>query len=115
MIWQTPPAPIPSPDCPTRITCAATSDAPTNLDATVVFGWFGVKSLQEYPSTKDCFAIQSLDELTDPRVIALAWQCSPYYHVSADDVPVYLSHTRAKNRSPNAPAPTRGCITPSSA
>jgi acetyl esterase/lipase len=51
----------------TRITCAATSDAPTNLDATVVFGWFGVKSLQEYPSTKDCFAIQSLDELTDPR------------------------------------------------
>lgn len=80
----------------TRITCAATSDAPTNLDATVVFGWFGVKSLQEYPSTKDCFAIQSLDELTDPRVIALARQCSPYYHVSADDAPVYLSHTRAK-------------------
>lgn len=80
----------------TRITCAATSDAPTNLDATVVFGWFGVESLQEYPSTKDCFAIQSLDELTHPRVIALARRCSPYYHVSADDPPVFLSHTRAK-------------------
>ena len=30
----------------TRLTCAATSDAPTNLDATVVFGWFGVNNLK---------------------------------------------------------------------
>ncbi len=81
----------------TRITCAATSDAPTNLDATVVFGWFGVEELKEYPSTKECFAIQSLDELTDPRVIALARRCSPFYLVSADDAPVYLSHTRAND------------------
>ena len=82
----------------TRLTCAATSDAPTNLDATVVFSWFGVKSLPEYPSTKACLAITSLDELTHPRVVALARRSSPYYHVTADDPPVFLSHTRANSR-----------------
>ncbi len=84
----------------TRITCAAVSDAPTLLVAPEVYGWFQVPRLREFPSTRRCFEIKSLEELHDPRVVDLARQVSPYTHVSPGDPPVYLAHT-GRNRSVN--------------
>jgi len=78
----------------TRVVCTAVCDAPTNLHATEVYGWFGVKTLVEFPSTKKCFDIKSIDELNDPRVVALARESSPIHHVSRDDAPVYMSYRR---------------------
>ena len=79
----------------TRLVCAAVSDAPTNLHAAEVYDWFNVPILKEFPSTKLCFDIQSLDELNKPRVIKLARESSPIHHVTPDDPPVYLSYSRS--------------------
>jgi len=53
-----------------------------------------VKTLVEFPSTKKCFDIKSIDELDDPRVVGLARESSPIHHVSRDDAPVYMSYRR---------------------
>lgn len=78
----------------TRLVCVATSDAPTNLDWAVVHKWFGVEKLRPYPSTKECLGIETLEQMAAPETVRLMRAVSPYYFVTADDPPVYLSHTR---------------------
>ena len=82
----------------TRIQCVATSDAPTSLEWGQVKDWFGVSDLRPYPSTKACLGIGRLEQMDDPKTVRLMQSVSPYNYVTADDPPVYLSHTRRVTR-----------------
>lgn len=44
--------------------------------------------------TKECLGIERLEQLTAPETVRLMRAVSLYYFVTADDPPVYLSHTR---------------------
>ncbi|MHC4405211.1 MAG: alpha/beta hydrolase fold domain-containing protein, partial [Planctomycetota bacterium] len=79
----------------TRLVCAAPSGGQSCLEMSILADWFQCENLQEHPSTRDFFGVETLDELKTPEKTALMREASPIAHLTADDPPVYATYGQA--------------------
>lgn len=78
----------------TRILAAATMNGQSTYDAHTFREWFGVPNLAIHTALYPFFDIDSVSEIESERVRMLMKDASPITHLTADDVPVYMSYRR---------------------
>jgi acetyl esterase/lipase len=79
----------------TRLTCAAPSVGQSSVDMQTLIEWFHCDKLQEHPSTRRFFGVESVEELGKPEKVALMKEASPISHLTADDPPIFASYSQA--------------------
>ncbi len=78
----------------TRLTCAAPIAGQSSVDMKTLSKWFHCDKLQEHPSIRRFFGIESAEELDKPEKIALIKEASPISHLTKDDPPIFASYNR---------------------
>jgi acetyl esterase/lipase len=79
----------------TRLTCAAPTAGQSSVELKTLLEWFHCDKLQEHPSTRGFFGVDSLEDLEKPQKIALMKEASPITHLTADDPPIYATYGQA--------------------
>ncbi|MFV1995444.1 MAG: alpha/beta hydrolase, partial [Verrucomicrobiales bacterium] len=77
----------------TRITAAGTSNGQSTYDMRTFRDWFQFPDLEPHDALVDFYAVKSSEDWESERVKSLMEDASAITHLSADDVPVYMTYS----------------------
>ncbi len=83
----------------TRLKAVGSLGGQTTYDPNVIKAWIGGRA-HEHPSIYLCYGIDSIDQITDPKLQPLYDEVSAIKHLTANDPPVYMVYSE-----PDAPLP----------
>ncbi len=91
----------------TRLVAVGSRGGQTTYDPNVIKAWVGGRAY-EHPSIFKCYGIESIDQITDPKLQPLYDQVSAIKHLTADDPPVYSIYSEADAPLPANARPGQG-------
>jgi acetyl esterase len=90
-----------------RLCCAGSFGGQTSYDPHVIKEWIGGRAY-EHPSIYKCYAVQTLDQLDDPKLQKLYDEVSAIKHLTKDDPPIFMFYAEPYGPLPENARPGQG-------
>ncbi len=91
----------------TRLVAVGSRGGQTTYDPNVIKEWVGGRA-HEHPSIFKCYDVESIDQLSDPKLQPLYDEVSAIKHLTSDDPPVYSIYNEADGPLPLNARPGQG-------
>ena len=91
----------------TRIKGVGSQGGQSTYDPNVIKAWVGGRA-HEHPSIFKCYGIESIDQITDPKLQPVYDEVSAIKHLTADDPPVFMLYSEADAPMPAGAKPGPG-------
>lgn len=91
----------------TRLCAIGSRGGQTTYDPNLIKEWIGGRAYQ-HPSITKCYDLESLDQITDPKLQPLYDEVSAITHLTADDPPIHMIYSEADEPLPEDARPGQG-------